>query len=129
MGYLEVLNRRGIRASIRQGNMIWLDPHYLVTPDIAEAVRSHKDEILVDIRACAADTSSELPEIVPDYQFLMVATDRDYWEADDPRFGYQTPWSQARPPGDASIARVFSRSCHFLARRAESHGNARTGEA
>lgn len=89
MGYLDTLNRRGIRASVRQGNMIWLDPQYLVTPDIVEAVRSHKDEILVDIRVCAADTSSELPEIVPDYHFLMVATDLDSWEADDPRFGYE----------------------------------------
>jgi len=89
MRYLDTLNRHGIRASIRQGDMIWLDPQYLVTPDIAEAVRSHKDEILNDIRACAADTSSELPEILPDYQFLMVATDLDSWEADDPRFGYE----------------------------------------
>ncbi|MCL5103111.1 MAG: hypothetical protein M1133_03205 [Armatimonadetes bacterium] len=89
MRYLDTLTQRGIRASIRQGNMIWLDPHYLVTPDIAEAVRSHKDEILNDIRAISADTSSELPEIIPDYQFLMVATDLDSWEADDPRFGYE----------------------------------------
>jgi len=128
MRYLEVLDRRGIRASIRRGTTLWLDPHYLVTPDVAEAVRSHKDEILDDIRACAADISSEMPEIVPDYQFLMVATDRDSWEGDDPRFGYPTPWPQSRPPGDASIAQVFGRSCPFLARPAKSHGNARAGD-
>jgi len=89
MGYLDTLNRRGIRASIRQGSTLWLDPQYLVTPDIAEAVRSHKNDILAEIRGCAADTSDVLPEIVPDYQFLMVATDLDSWEADDPRFGYE----------------------------------------
>lgn len=89
MGYLDTLTRRGIRASIRQGNMIWLDPQYLVTPDIAEALRSHKNDILAEIRGCAADTSDALPEIVPDYHFLMVATDLDSWEADDPRFGYE----------------------------------------
>lgn len=89
MGYLDTLNRRGIRASIRKGNLIWLDPQYLVPPDIAEAVRLHKDDILAEIRGCAADASDHLPEIVPDYQFLMVATDLDSWEADDPRFGYE----------------------------------------
>ena len=89
MKYIEVLNLRGIRASIRKDNTLWLDPQYLVTPDIAEAVRSYKDDILGDIRACAADTSDDLLEIVPDYQFLMVATNLDSWEADDPRFGYE----------------------------------------
>jgi hypothetical protein len=68
MGYLDTLNRRGIRASVRKDNLIWLDPQYLVTPDIAEAVRLHKDDILAEIRGCAADASDHLPEIVPDYQ-------------------------------------------------------------
>jgi len=89
MVYLEVLNRRGIRASIRQGNLLWLDPQYMVTPDIAETLRSHKDETVAEIRGCAADASDDLLEIVPDYHFLMVATNLDSWEADDPRFGYE----------------------------------------
>ena len=89
MVYLEVLNRRGIRASIRQGNLLWLDPQYMVTPDIAETLRSHKDETVAEIRGCAADASDNLLEIVPDYHFLMVATNLDSWEADDPRFGYE----------------------------------------
>ncbi len=89
MGYLDTLNRRGIRASIRRGNMLWLDPQYLVTSEIAEMVRSHKDEMLAEIRSRAVDTSDDLPEIVPDYHFLWVATDLDSFEESDPRFGYE----------------------------------------
>lgn len=122
MGYLDTLNRRGIRASIRQGNMIWLDPQYLVTPDIAEVVRSHKNEILVDIRACAADTSSELPEIVPDYHFLMVATDLDSWEADDPRFGYEVGGDPVYRMLDASY---YAWLRHRMENARAAHGSGR----
>lgn len=89
MGYLDSLNRRGIRASIRRGDTLWLDPQYLVVPDVVEIVRSHKDEILAEIRACAIGASDDLPEIVPDYHFLWVATDLDSFEESDPRFGYE----------------------------------------
>jgi len=89
MGCLDTLNRRGIRASIRGGNMLWLDPQYLVSPDIAEIVRSHKDDILGEIRASAAGISDDPSEIVPDYHFLWVATDLDSFEEFDPRFGYE----------------------------------------
>ncbi len=89
MGYLDALNHRGIRASIRKDNMLWLDPQHLVAPDIAEIVRSHKDDILAEIRSRAVDTSDDLPEIVPDYHFLWVATDLDSFEESDPRFGYE----------------------------------------
>lgn len=89
MGYLDTLNHRGIRASIRRGDVLWLDPQYLVSPDIAETVRSHRDDILSEIRASAANTSDDLLEIVPDYHFLWVATDLDSFEEFDPRFGYE----------------------------------------
>ncbi len=87
MGYLDTLNRRGIRASIRQGNMIWLDPQYLVTSEIADMVRSHRDDLSSEIRACATSASEDVAEIVPDYHFLWVATDLDSFEEYDPRFG------------------------------------------
>jgi hypothetical protein len=89
MGYLDLLNRRGIRASIRRGNTLWLDPQYLVSSDIAETLRSHKDDVLAEVRNCAANASDDLPEIVPDYHFLWVATDLDSFEEYDPRFGYE----------------------------------------
>jgi len=87
MGYLDTLNRRGIRASIRQGNMIWLDPQYLVTSEIADMVRSYRDDLSSEIRACAISASEDIAEIIPDYQFLWVATDLDSFEEYDPRFG------------------------------------------
>ena len=89
MGYLDLLNRRGIRASIRRGNTLWLDPQHLVASDIAETLRSHKDDVLAEVRNCAANASDDLPEIVPDYHFLWVATDLDSFEEFDPRFGYE----------------------------------------
>ncbi len=122
MGYLDTLNRRGIRASIRQGNMIWLDPQYLVTPDIAEAVRSHKNDILAEIRGCAADTLDALPEIVPDYHFLMVATDLDSWEADDPRFGYEVGGDPVYRMLDASY---YAWLRHRMENARAAHGSGR----
>ncbi len=89
MGYLDTLNRRGIRASIRRDNTLWLDPQHLVSPEIADVVRSHKDGILAEIRSCAVDSSGDPPEVVPDYHFLWVATDLDSFEEFDPRFGYE----------------------------------------
>jgi len=122
MGYLDTLNHHGIRASIRQGNMIWLDPQYLVTPDIAEVVRSHKNDILAEIRGCAADTSDALPEIVPDYHFLMVATDLDSWEADDPRFGYEVGGDPVYRMLDASY---YAWLRHRMENARAAHGSGR----
>lgn len=89
MRYLDTLSRRGIRASIRRGNVLWLDPQYLITPEVAEMVRSHRDDIIAEILGCAVSASDTLPEIVPDYHFLWVATDLDSFEEYDPRFGYE----------------------------------------
>lgn len=88
MADLDTLNRLGIRASIRRGNLLWLDPQHLVTSDVAEAVRSHRDDLLAEIRACAIIALDDA-EIVPDYHFLWVATDLDSFEELDPRFGYE----------------------------------------
>jgi hypothetical protein len=51
-------------------------------------VRDHREELVAEIteNATANEASGE---IVPDYQFLMVATNLDSWVADDPRFGYE----------------------------------------
>lgn len=89
MAHLDTLNRLGIRASIRRGNLLWLDPQHLVTSDVAETVRSHRDDLLAEIRACAISALEENAEIVPDYHFLWVATDLDSFEEFDPRFGYE----------------------------------------
>jgi len=89
MGYLDVLNHRGIRASIRRGNTLWLDPQYLVISEIADMVRSHRDDLVSEVRACAVDVSEDVSEIVPDYRFLWVARDLDSFEEFDPRFGYE----------------------------------------
>ena len=88
MKYIEVLNRRGIRASIRQGNLLWLDPGWLVTGDLLDLARDHRDELVREIRENAVANEAST-ETVPKYQFLMVATNLDSWEADDPRFGYE----------------------------------------
>jgi hypothetical protein len=89
MGYLDTLNHRGIRASIRRNDTLWLDPQSLVTPDVAEMVRAHKDDILLEIRDSAGSLSADIPEVVPDYHFLWVATTLESFEEFDPRFGYE----------------------------------------
>jgi hypothetical protein len=89
MRYLDTLNHHGIHASIRRGDILWLDPQYLVTGEVGHYVRSHRDEIAAEIRGCAVDASKSTLEIAPDYHILMVATNLDFWEADDPRFGYE----------------------------------------
>ncbi|MCL5104960.1 MAG: hypothetical protein M1133_12720 [Armatimonadetes bacterium] len=121
MTYLNTLNKHGIRASIRRGDTLWLDPQYLVTPDIAEAVRSHKDDILAEIRACAANASDDSPEIVPEYHFLMVATNLDSWEADDPRFGYEVMLDVCYRQLDASYY-AWLRHCMENARKSHDAG-------
>lgn len=102
MRYLDMLSRRGIRASIRPDSVLWLDPRHLVAPEIADMVRSHKNDILVEIRNCAADTSDDLREIVPDYHILWVATDLDSFEEFDPRYGYELDCSPVYRMLDAS---------------------------
>jgi len=87
-GYLDQFNRQGVRVSIRQDGKLWFEPAWLVTDGLLRVAHDRRDELVHDIRRNSkADESSE--EIAPDYQFLMVATDLDSWETDDPRFGYE----------------------------------------
>jgi len=126
MGYLEVLSRRGIRASIRRGNTLWLDPQYLVSSDIAETLRSHKDDVLAEVRNCAANASDDLPEIVPDYHFLWVATDLDSFEEYDPRFGYELSCDPVYRMLDASY---YAWLRHRMENVRKSHGAGRLDDA
>jgi hypothetical protein len=89
MGHLDMLTRRGIRTSIRRGDVLWLEPQYLVSRDVVEWVRAHREALVADIRGRAENASNDLPEIAPNYSILMVATNLDSWVADDPRFGYE----------------------------------------
>lgn len=89
MRRIDTLSHRGIRASIRRGDILWLDPQYLVTPEVAETARSCRDEIMAEIRSSSAQDTKAVPEVVPDYHFLWVATDLDSFEEFDPRYGYE----------------------------------------
>lgn len=87
MGYLDTISRQGIAVSIRHGNVLWLDPQEVVTDDIRQLVRDHRDELIAEIRTSAGQTDS--PEITPAYRFLWVATNLESFEEYDPRFGYE----------------------------------------
>ena len=89
MGHLDMLTRRGIRTSIRRGNVLWLEPQYLVSRDVVEWVRAHRDDLVAEIQGRAENASNDALEIAPNYSILMVATNLDSWESDDPRFGYE----------------------------------------
>ena len=88
MAHIELLTRRGLRVSIQPGGKIRLEPDWLISDTSRQKVRNNREELVSEIMACAISTDSS-SEIVPDYHILMVATNLDCWEADDPRFGYE----------------------------------------
>ncbi len=88
MAYLETLTKHALRASIQPDGRIRLEPDWLITDSIRQIVREHREELVGEIRASAA-SDDPTEQIVPAYNILMVATDLDSWEADDPRFGYE----------------------------------------
>ena len=88
MAYLETLTEHALRASIQPDGRIRLEPDWLITDSIRQIVREHREELVREIRASAA-SDDPTEQIVPVYNILMVATDLDSWEADDPRFGYE----------------------------------------
>ncbi|MCL4500059.1 MAG: hypothetical protein M1335_07475 [Chloroflexi bacterium] len=88
MAYLERLTKRALRASIQPDGKLRLEPDWLITDDIRRLVGEHRDELVREIMASSAVADSSR-EIAPDYHLLMVATNLDSWEADDPRFGYE----------------------------------------
>ncbi len=88
MAHIDLLAIRGIRASIQPDGRIRLEPDWLITDSIRQIVREHREELVREITGNAAPGDPSM-EIVPAYSILMVATDLDSWEADDPRFGYE----------------------------------------
>jgi len=88
MAYLETLTKQALRASVQPDGRIRLEPDWLITDSIRQVVREQREEILREIteNAASGDPSGE---IAPDYHLLMVATNLDSWEADDPRYGYE----------------------------------------
>lgn len=88
MAYLEILTKNAIRASIQPDGKLRLEPDWLITDGVRRLVREHREELAEEIMASSAAIDPSL-EVVPDYSLLMVATNLDSWEADDPRFGYE----------------------------------------
>lgn len=84
--HLDRLTTLGIYACLRQkklggGLILWLDPAWLVTPDVQTWIQQNRDSLIAEIRAAAPDG------LHPAYRLLWVSTDLDYFEENDPRFG------------------------------------------
>ena len=88
MTYLQTLTIHAIRVSLQPNGKLRLEPDWLITDDVRQMVRKHRDELVAEIVANSVPNDPSAA-IVPDYRFLMVATDLDSWEAVDPRFGYE----------------------------------------
>lgn len=100
MEYLDVLNRHAIRASIRKGGVLWLDPVHLITDEIAQTVRTHREGIIAEIMACADPHENDILEIIPGRKIIWVATDLNWFDGTDPRIGYETlehPYIDPKP--------------------------------
>lgn len=89
MSYVDTISRMGILATVRHGNVVWLDPQELVTDEIRHLVREHRDELIAEIRSSAGQMAPATREITPAYRFLWVATNLESFEEYDPRFGYE----------------------------------------
>lgn len=50
MSYLEALTRCGIKASIRPGDVLWLEPKSAITDDIRRMVRENKSAIIEELQ-------------------------------------------------------------------------------
>lgn len=88
MPYLDAISRQGIVVTVRHGNVLWLDPQELVTDEIRQLVREHRDELIAEIRPSAGQADS-IAEVTPAYRFLWVATNLESFEEYDPRFGHE----------------------------------------
>ena len=88
MAYLETLTKQALRASIQPDGKLRIEPDWLITGTIRQMVREHREQLVREIteNAISGDPSVE---VVPAYNILMVATNLDSWEADDPRYGYE----------------------------------------
>ena len=88
MAHLDTLTKHGLGASVQPGGKLRLEPDWLITDDVRQFVREHREEIVQEITASSAAVGSST-EIVPDYHILWVATDLDSFEENDPRYGYE----------------------------------------
>lgn len=89
MHYLDTFTRSGIRLSIRPNGKLKLTPAWLVKNELLVLANDVKDELVAEIRNCRSTVTDAKGNVSPDYHLLMVATNLDSWEADDPRFGYE----------------------------------------
>ena len=120
MTYLETLTRHALRASIQPGDKLRLEPNWLITDDTRQMIRRHRDELVREIAASSA-TADPSGEIAPDYHILMVATNLDSWEADDPRFGCEVMLDVCYRQLDAAYY-AWLRHCMENARNAHETG-------
>lgn len=121
MAYLETLTKHALRASIQPDSRIRLEPDWLITDSIRQIVREHREELVGEIRASAV-SDDPTKQIVPAYNILMVATDLDSWEADDPRFGYEIGGEPVYRMLDASY---YAWLRHRMENARKSHGSGR----
>lgn len=121
MAYLETLTKHALRASIQPDGKLRIEPDWLITDDIRLMVRAHREELVGEIRASAV-SDGPAGQIVPAYNILMVATDLDSWEADDPRFGYEVDGEPVYRMLDASY---YAWLRHRMENARVAHGSGR----
>lgn len=90
MSYLDTLSRHAIRASVHQGDVLWLEPAWLVTEQLAQFVKQHREGIIAEVLACAAPCEDGAPGTLPARTIIWVATNMDWFDGTDPRAGYET---------------------------------------
>jgi hypothetical protein len=64
MSYLEILVEHGIKASIRPGDILWLEPKSAITDDIRKLVRENKSAIIEELQAAVAPMPASAHEPV-----------------------------------------------------------------
>ncbi|MHB9038631.1 MAG: hypothetical protein ACYC64_18430 [Armatimonadota bacterium] len=121
MTYLQSVTKQGLRSSIQPDGKLRLEPNWLITDDIRRMVCENRDELIQEIMASATATDVS-QEIVPDYRFLIVATNLDSWEVDDPRFGHEVMLDTCYRQLDSTYY-AWLRHCMGNARNAHDSGD------
>lgn len=125
MGRLDTINRHGLASSIRHGDILWFDPRELVSDDVRQLARTHRSELIAEIRASAGNTDVPSPEAVPAYHFLWVATTLESFEETDPRYGYET----GRDPVFRMLdAPYYAWLRHHMENASKAHGDGRLSD-
>ncbi len=125
MAYLETLTRHALRASIQPGGMLRIEPDWLITDDLRRMVHEHRAELAEEIMASSASADPS-NEIAPAFFILMVATNLDSWEADDPRYGYEVMLDVCYRQSDASY---YAWLRHRMENARKSHNTGRLDDA